>query len=209
MKVIESLKIIILLIVVFLLNISLVNAQNQDDVISKILIEGNQRVEIETINSYINISKGDAFNSDILNKTLKSLFSTGFFSDVKIVKNETVLLIKVIENPIVNRVVFEGNKEIEDEVLESEISIKSRNLFTRTKIQNDVERILNLYRAEGSFSSKVSPKIISLPQNRVDIVFEIFEGENTVINSITFNGNKNFSDRRLRDIIITRQTRWY
>ena len=106
MKVIESLKIIILLIVVFLLNISLVNAQNQDDVISKILIEGNQRVEIETINSYINLSKGDAFNSDILNKTLKSLFSTGFFSDVKIIKNESVLLIKVVENPIVNRVVF-------------------------------------------------------------------------------------------------------
>ena len=106
MKVIESLKILILLIVVFLLNISLVNAQNQDDVISKILIEGNQRVEIETINSYINLSKGDSFNSDILNKTLKSLFSTGFFSDVKIIKNESVLLIKVVENPIVNRVVF-------------------------------------------------------------------------------------------------------
>ena len=155
MKVIESLKIIILLIVVFLLNISLVNAQNQDDVISKILIEGNQRVEIETINSYINLSKGDSFNSDILNKTLKSLFSTGFFSDVKIVKNKSVLLIKVVENPIVNRVVFEGNKEIEDDVLESEISIKSRSLFTRTKIQKDVERILNLYRAEGSFSSIV------------------------------------------------------
>ena len=209
MKVIESLKIIILLIVVFLLNISLVNAQNQDDVISKILIEGNQRVEIETINSYINLSIGDSFNSDILNKTLKSLFSTGFFSDVKIVKNESVLLIKVVENPIVNRVVFEGNDEIEDDVLESEISIKSRSLFTRTKIQDDVERILNLYRAEGSFSSIVSPKIISLPKNRIDIVFEIFEGEKTVINSITFNGNKNFSDRRLRDIISTRQTRWY
>jgi len=114
MKFRENLKIIILLIFIFLLNISIGNAQNKDDIISKIIIEGNQRVEIETINSYINISKGDAFNSDILNKTLKSLFSTGFFSDVKIVKNETVLLIKVIENPIVNRVVFEGNKEIED-----------------------------------------------------------------------------------------------
>jgi outer membrane protein insertion porin family len=209
MKFIEDLKIIILLIVVFLLNTHLVNAQNKNDIISEILIEGNQRVEIETINSYINISKGDLFNADILNKTLKSLFSTGFFSDVKIVKNESVLIIKVIENPIVNRVVFEGNSDIEDDVLESEISIKSRNLFTRTKIQNDVERILNLYRSEGSFSSKVIPKIISLPQNRVDIVFEIYEGENTVINSITFNGNRDFSDRRLRDTIITRQTRWY
>jgi outer membrane protein insertion porin family len=209
MKFIVNLRIIILIIFIFLLNISLVNAQNQNDVISEIVIEGNQRVEIDTINSYINLSKGDEFNSDILNKTLKSLFSTGFFSDVKIVKNESVLIIKVIENPIVNRIIFEGNDEIEDDVLEAEISMKSRNLFTRSKIQNDVERILNLYRAEGSFSSKVTPKIISLPQNRVDIVFEIYEGENTIINSITFNGNKNFSDRRLRDIIITRQTRWY
>ena len=119
------------------------------------------------------------------------------------------MIIKVVENPIVNRVVFEGNDEIDDEVLEAEVTIKSRNLFTRTKIQDDVERILNLYRSEGSFSSKVIPKIISLPQNRVNVVFEIYEGENTIINSITFNGNQEFSDRRLRDIIITRQTRWY
>ena len=105
--------------------------------------------------------------------------------------------------------VFEGNKEIEDDVLASEVSLKSRNLFTRSKIQEDVQRILTLYRSEGSLSTSVKPNIISLDQNRVDIVFEINEGENTIINSITFNGNREFSDRRLRDVIITRQTRWY
>ena len=204
-----NLRIMIIVIIAFLLNINVTNAQNTDDVISKVVIEGNERVEVETISSYLTISKGDKFDSDKLNKALKNLFTTGFFSDVKIIKNDTILIIKVIENPIVNRVYFEGNDEIEDDILESEVSIKSRNLFTRTKIQDDVERILNLYRSEGSFSSKVMPKIISLPQNRVDIVFEIYEGENTIINSITFNGNQEFSDRRLRDIIITRQTRWY
>ena len=202
-------RIMIIVIIAFLSNINVINAQNSDDVISKVVIEGNERVELETISSYLTISKGDKFDSDKLNKALKSLFTTGFFSDVKIIKDDTILIIKVIENPIVNRVYFEGNDEIEDDILESEVSIKSRNLFTRTKIQDDVERILTLYRREGSFSSKVIPKIISLPQNRVDIVFEIYEGENTIINSITFNGNEEFSDRRLRDIIITRQTRWY
>jgi outer membrane protein insertion porin family len=202
-------RIMIIAIIVFLLNINITNAQNTDDVISKVIIEGNERVELDTISSYLTISKGEKFDSDKLNKALKNLFSTGFFSDVKIIKDDTILIIKVIENPIVNRVYFEGNDEIEDDILTSEVSIKSRNLFTRTKIQDDVERILTLYRREGNFSSKVSPKIISLPQNRVDIVFEIYEGEKTIINSITFNGNQKFSDRRLRDIIITRQTRWY
>jgi len=204
-----NLRIITILIIVFFLNINITNAQNTDDVISKVIIEGNERVELETISSYLTISKGEKFDSDKLNKALKNLFSTGFFSDVKIIKDDSILIIKVIENPIVNRVYFEGNDEIEDDILTSEVSIKSRNLFTRTIIQDDVERILTLYRREGSFSSKVSPKIISLPQNRVDIVFEIYEGEKTIINSITFNGNQEFSDRRLRDIIITRQTRWY
>ena len=206
MKLVISFKIIICL---FFLNINIINAQNVDDAISKIIIEGNQRVEFDTVISYINLSTGDSFDPDKLNRALKSLFSTGFFSDVKIVRDNSILIIKVTENPIINRVVFEGNKEIEDDILEAEVSLKPRNLFTRARIQDDVERILTLYRSEGSFSSKVRPKIISLPQNRVDVVFEIYEGENTIINSITFNGNREFSDRRLRDTIITRQTRWY
>ena len=205
----KSFRIYILALYIFMLNINILSAQNSDEVITNILIEGNQRIETDTIYSYINISEGEEFDPDKLNNTLKSLFSTGFFADVKIIKDRSVLIINVIENPIINRIVFEGNNEIDDEVLASEVSVKSRNLFTRSKIQEDVQRILSLYRNEGSFSSKVIPKIISLPQNRVDIVFEISEGENTIINSITFNGNKEFSDRRLRDIIITRQTRWY
>jgi outer membrane protein insertion porin family len=209
MKLLNKNKNIALLFFIFSLLVNSVYAQNTNDIIANIQIEGNQRVEIDTINSYLNISKGDQFNIDKLNNSLKQLYATGFFSDVRIVRNGSIIIIKVVENPIINRVLFEGNKEIDDDVLESEVSLKSRNLFTRSKIQEDVQRILSLYRSEGNLSSSVKPNIISLPQNRVDIVFEIYEGENTIINSITFNGNKEFSDRRLRDIIITRQTRWY
>tara|TARA_B100000686_G_scaffold355327_1_gene472723 strand:- start:11079 stop:13331 length:2253 start_codon:yes stop_codon:yes gene_type:complete len=177
--------------------------------IEKIIIEGNQRVETETINSYISIKTGDVFDQDLLNSSLKNLFSSGFFSDVKLSRKESTLIFTVIENPIVNRVVFEGNGDIDDEELESEIRIKPRSLFTRSKIQIDIDRILELYKRNGSFSAEVKPKVISLPQNRVDIIFEIEEGKDTVVGSITFNGNKEFSDRRLRDIIVTRQTRWY
>ncbi|RCL82503.1 MAG: outer membrane protein assembly factor BamA [Alphaproteobacteria bacterium] len=202
-------KILSLLFFIFIFSINFVYAQNSNDIISDIKIEGNQRVELDTIYSYLKVSKGENFDIDKLNNSLKNLYSTGFFSDVNIMRDNSIVIIKVVENPIINRVVFEGNNEIDNDVLASEVSLKSRNLFTRTKIQEDVQRILSLYRNEGSLSTTVKPNIISLDQNRVDIVFEINEGENTVINSITFNGNKNFSDRRLRDTIITRQTRWY
>ena len=209
MKLTIKFKILSLLFLIFIFSINFVYAQNSNDIISDIKIEGNQRVELDTIYSYLKVSKGENFDIDKLNNSLKNLYSTGFFSDVNIMRDNSIVIIKVVENPIINRVVFEGNNEIDNDVLASEVSLKSRNLFTRTKIQEDVQRILSLYRNEGSLSTTVKPNIISLDQNRVDIVFEINEGENTVINSITFNGNKNFSDRRLRDTIITRQTRWY
>ena len=208
MKILKKLK-FILVFIVYIYPINFLYAQSSGDIISNIIIEGNQRVEQDTIYSYLNINNGDFFDIDKLNNSLKNLYSTGFFSDVNIIKNNSEIIVQVIENPIINRVVFEGNKKIEDDVLQAEVSVKSRNLFTRSKIQEDVQRILSLYRNEGRLSSTVKPNIISLNQNRVDIIFEIDEGENTIINSITFNGNKEFSDRRLRDVIITRQTRWY
>ena len=208
MNLLKKIK-IILLVGILLFPFNSIYAQSTNDIISNIIIEGNQRVEIDTINSYLNISIGEQFDIDKLNNSLKNLYSTGFFSDVNIIRDGNIVIVQVLENPIINRVVFEGNNEIEDDVLASEVSLKSRNLFTRSKIQDDVQRILTLYRSEGSLSTSVKPNIISLDQNRVDIVFEINEGENTIINSITFNGNREFSDRRLRDVIITRQTRWY
>jgi len=200
------LKKLILIVIFYVSSYSLVLAQ---DYIEKIIIEGNQRVEVETINSYIGIKVGDAFAQDALNNSLKNLYSSGFFSDIKVSRKDSVLIFTVIENPIVNRIVFEGNSDLDDEELESETRIKPRSLFTRSRIQADIDRILELYKRNGSFSASIKPKVISLPQNRVDIIFEIEEGETTVVGSITFSGNNEFSDRRLRDIIITRQTRWY
>ena len=131
------------------------------DYIEKILIQGNQRVELETINSYINIKSGDNFDQDAINSSLKNLFASGFFSDIKVSRQDSTLIFTLIENPIVNRVVFEGNKDIDDEELESETRLKSRSLFTRSKVQADIDRILNLYKSNGSFSAVVEPKVIS------------------------------------------------
>ena len=181
----------------------------QDVIITDIIVEGNQRVEDETVKTYISIRIGEKLETDSLNQTIKNIYSSGFFSDVRASLLGTSILIKVIENPIINRIAFEGNNKIDDEALQSEIRLASRSIFTRAKIQDEVERIVTVYRRNGRFDVKVEPKVITLPQNRVDIVFEIAEGENTEILSINFIGNKFFSDRKLREIIITRQTRWY
>jgi len=181
----------------------------QELVISEIVIEGNQRVENETIETYVSIDIGDEFDVNKINETVKNIFSSGFFSDVKVSRRKNTLLIKVVENPIINRISFEGNEDIDDESLYDEIRIAPRSVFTKAKIQDEVNRMITIYRRIGRFDAAVNPKIIILPQNRVNIVFEIDEGENTSILSINFVGNENFSDRRLRDIIVTRQTRWY
>ncbi|PPR28252.1 MAG: Outer membrane protein assembly factor BamA, partial [Alphaproteobacteria bacterium MarineAlpha9_Bin2] len=178
----------------------------QELVISEIVIEGNQRVENETIETYVSVDIGDEFDVNKINETVKNIFSSGFFSDVKVSRRKNTLLIKVVENPIINRIAFEGNEDIDDESLYDEIRIAPRSVFTKAKIQDEVNRMITIYRRNGRFDAAVNPKIIILPQNRVDIVFEINEGENTSILSINFVGNENFSDRRLRDIIVTRQT---
>ncbi|PPR27505.1 MAG: Outer membrane protein assembly factor BamA, partial [Alphaproteobacteria bacterium MarineAlpha9_Bin1] len=201
-------SILIILIISFFTNFGQ-HIFAQESVISEIVIEGNQRVENETIETYVSIDIGDEFDVNKINETVKNIFSSGFFSDVKVSRRKNTLLIKVVENPIINRISFEGNEDIDDESLYDEIRIAPRSVFTKAKIQDEVNRMITIYRRIGRFDAAVNPKIIILPKNRVDIVFEINEGENTSILSINFVGNENFSDRRLRDIIVTRQTRWY
>ena len=118
-------------------------------------------------------------------------------------------MVVVVENPIINRVAFEGNQKIDDKTLEAEVASKPRVIYTRSKVQSDVQRILTLYRQSGRFAATVEPKIIELPQNRVDVVFEISEGEATTIETIRFVGNKAFSDSTLRETIRTKQSRWW
>jgi outer membrane protein insertion porin family len=187
-----------------------ISALAQDrQVVREVDIEGVQRIEPNTVRSYLLVQEGDEFNAERIDRSLKSLFATGLFSDVSIRQVGDTLVVHVVENPIINRVAFEGNQRIEDKTLESEVSLRPRVIYTRSKAQSDVQRILTLYRQSGRFAATVEPKVIELPQNRVDVVFEITEGPVTAIESIHFVGNKAFSDSRLREVIRTKQTRWW
>lgn len=181
----------------------------QRQVVRQVVIEGVQRIEPATVRSYLLVQEGDEADPERIDRSLKSLYSTGLFSDVSIQEDGSTLIVRVVENPIVNRVAFEGNRHIKDENLESEATLKPRVIFTRTKVQSDVQRILTLYRQSGRFAATVEPKVIQLPQNRVDVVFEINEGPVTSVEKIRFIGNEAFSDGTLREVIRTKQSRWW
>ena len=179
------------------------------DVIRQITVEGAQRIEPGTVKSYLLIREGDAFDAQRLDRSLKSLFATGLFADVSARRQGFTLVISVVENPVINRIAFEGNDKVESEQLQAETTLRPRVIYTRTKVQNDVKRILTLYRRNGRFAVTVEPKIIQLPQNRIDLVFEINEGDLSEVESIRFVGNKEFSDRRLREVVRTKETAWW
>ena len=178
-------------------------------IIREIVVEGTQRVEADTVRSYLLVREGDVYDPARVNQSLKTLFATGLFADVTVRRQNDTLIINVVENPVINRIAFEGNERIDDEALQQEITLRPRVIYTRTKVQSDVQRILTLYRREGRFAATVDPKVIRLEQNRVDLVFEISEGAKTEVERIRFIGNKEFSDSRLREEIRTRETRWY
>lgn len=179
------------------------------DTVREIVIKGGQRIEASTILSYMLIKEGDAFDGRRIDRSLKSLFATGLFADVTMDRQGSALIVNVVENPVINRIAFEGNSKLKDDDLTVELSLRPRVIYTRTKVQNDVKRILTLYRRKGRFAATVEPKVIQLPQNRVDLVFEINEGKWTEVRNIRFLGNREYSDARLREIIRTRETRWY
>ena len=181
----------------------------EDFSIQFIEVEGSQRVEADTVRSYMILKPGMTADPVLLDQSLKSMFASGLFADVTIRRERGGLIVTVVENPIVNRVIFEGNDKLDDDDLYEESSLRPRQVYTRSKIQNDVEKFVELYRRSGRFSAKVEPKVIQLPQNRVDVVFEIEEGETTRVRSINFIGNKRFDDDRLREEISTQESRWW
>jgi outer membrane protein insertion porin family len=174
--------------------------------IQNIRVIGNKRVEPETVRSYLTFSSGDAYDPAQIDESLKALFATGLFTDVRIRREGSTIVIIVAENPIVNRVAFEGNKEIEDDTLSAEVQMKPRAVYTRARVQSDVQRIMDLYRRQGLYAAQVNPQIINLDNNRIDVVFEINEGPTTKVRSINFIGNSAFSDSQLRYIVSTTQT---
>jgi len=177
--------------------------------IQAIKVEGNQRIEAGTVLSYMLVKPGDPFDRERLDASLKTLFATGLFSDVKLRVDGRILVVSVVENPIVNKVVFEGNHKLTDDQLRNEIQLKPRSVFTPALAQADRQRMLDLYARRGRFDAHVEPKVIRLDQNRVDVVFEINEGATTLISRIAFVGNKAFSEGTLRDVINSREERFW
>jgi outer membrane protein insertion porin family len=179
------------------------------ETIRRIRIEGTERIEPATVLSYISLQPGDAFEPERLDRALKALFATGLFADVSLYQEGPDLVIVLVENPIINQIAFEGNKKVKDEDLQNEIQLKPRNVLTRTKVQQDVERIQEIYRIGGRFSADVQPKIIKLDHNRVNLVFEIIEGPRTYISRISFVGNRHFDDSQLQKIVRSKEERWW
>ncbi|HEX8027940.1 MAG TPA: POTRA domain-containing protein, partial [Vicinamibacterales bacterium] len=177
--------------------------------ISEIRVEGLERIEPETVLSYLTIKAGEPFDGERIDSSLKALFNTGLFSDVSLRRDGDALIIHVMENPIISRLAFEGNDIIERETLEKEVQLRPRVVYTRTRVQNDVKRILDLYRRQGRFAATVEPKVIQQSQNRVDLVFEINEGPATKVRQVTFIGNRRFSDSRLQGVIDTQASHWF
>lgn len=175
-------------------------------VVNRIVIEGNTRVDAETVRAYVTIKPGQSFGPADIDESIDTLFATGLFADVAITQRGSTLVVRVQENPIINRVSFEGNRRLSDKVLESSIQSRPRAVLTRARVQSDVQLILETYRRRGSFEASVEPKIIDLGQSRVDLVFEIDEGVKTSVARISFIGNRSFSDGRLRDVIKTRES---
>jgi outer membrane protein insertion porin family len=185
------------------------NAQSVDNRLRDVRVEGAQRIEADTVRSYMGMRAGDVISGATLDKALKDLFATGLFADVNLRQDGQDVVVRVVENPIINRIAFEGNKRISNEILSDEVRLRPRVVFTRARVQTDLQRIMDVYRRSGRFSATVVPKVIQLPQNRVDLVFEISEGELTEIRKIAFVGNKHFRDGDLREVIQTRESAWY
>ncbi len=179
------------------------------NVVDKIYIKGNQRIENSTILSYLNIRKNDEISDQDLNIVFKDLFATELFSNISFELKGSFLYINVTENPIINRIAFEGNKRIDDDDILPEISLKPRDIFTLNKVKNNLQTILGIYRGNGRYAAIVEPKVIYLEQNRVDLIFEIVEGPLSKIKFINFLGNSFFSDRELKSEILTKEHRWW
>lgn len=190
-----------------LFSLSFVYGEGQK--ISQISIQGNNRIENQTILSYLPVKVGDTADLDTLDQCLKTLFNTGYFHDVKVHREGSTVVIQLEENPIINKIAYEGNDKVKDADFKKEIQLRPREVLSYAKIQAAQQRILEIYRRLGRFSAKVDPKIIRLPENRVDLVFEIEEGPTTFIRKINFIGNKNFSGSRLEKALQSKVWHWY
>jgi outer membrane protein insertion porin family len=175
--------------------------------IQSLVVSGNQRLEPETVISYMKLRAGQPYDREKLDQAIKDLYDTELFADVQIEGGDTGnLVVRVRENPVINRIVLEGNKRLKDEKINPEIKLSPRQIFTRSKARADVARIIELYRRQGRFAARVEPKIVQLEQNRVDVVFEINEGPQSRIRQINIIGNKAFGEGEIRSQMATKRS---
>ncbi|WP_092310757.1 outer membrane protein assembly factor BamA [Brevundimonas viscosa] len=185
-------------------------AQSERVLVNRILVRGNQRIDQTTVLSYLPIQPGDTVDPAVLDVAVRTLTRTQLFADVQLgVQPNGDLVVEIVENPIINQVVFEGNGAISDDKLTEEVTLRPRGIYTRARVQEDVGKIVELYRLSGRISATVTPKIVQLDQNRVDVIFEIDEGPETGVRAITFLGNQAFSDNDLREVMVTKQSQWW
>ena len=183
--------------------------QTDGGTIKSIAVTGSQRIEGETVRSYVKLRGGGAYTRETLDQALQDLFATELFADVQIRDEKGALTIIVKENPVINRIVFEGNKRVKEDKLGKELKLAPRTIFTRSKVRADIARIIELYRRQGRFAATVEPKMVMLDQNRVDIVYEISEGPKSKVRQINIIGNEVFDDGRLRGEMVTKRSRFY
>jgi outer membrane protein insertion porin family len=188
------------------LAVTLASTQAAAQNVNQIEVVGNRRVEVETIRSYFKAGPGGRLDSAAIDDGLKALIETGLFQDVQISRPGGRVVVTVIENPVINRVAFEGNKKVKDEQLSAEVQSKPRGTLSRPMVQSDAQRIVEIYRHSGRYDVRVDPEIIEQPNNRVDLVFTITEGGKTSVKSIEFVGNSYYSSYRLKDIIKTHES---
>ena len=187
------------------------SAQAPAPTIQRIVVHGTQRIEPATVLSYISLREGDPYTPAASDRALKALFATGLFSDVRLIWNpsSSTLTVNVVESPIINQIDYEGNSKVATKDLEKEVQLKPRMVFNRSKVQGDVQRIIEVYRRNGKFGATVEPQIIQRPQNRVDLIFSIHEGPTTGVARISFIGNKVYDDDTLREQIATEESAWW
>jgi len=178
--------------------------------IRSVTVNGNQRLEQETVLSYTALRPGEPFDQERLDQALRDLYATELFADVQIAGADTGdLVIQVRENPVINRIILEGNRRLKDDKIQPEIRLQPRQIFTRSRARADVARIIELYRRQGRYAASVDPQIVQLDQNRVDVVFEIDEGPRSRVRQINIIGNERFGDNRLVQEMATREATWW
>lgn len=181
----------------------------QADQIQSITVVGTQRLEPDTVRSYMRLRVGQNWSQVAGDQALKELYATELFADVSIRNNAGAVVVEVRENPVVNRIILEGNKRLKNDKIEPEIKLAPRQIYSRSKVRADVARIIELYKRQGRFAASIEPKLVQLDQNRVDIVFEITEGPKSKVQQINIIGNDKFSDNQLRGEMVTKQARFY